>query len=55
VPKGFRSDVAYTHYSLLRTIESAWNLAPLTANDELPGAEALAHRGRGRAETRGDG
>jgi len=23
VPKGFRSDVAYTHYSLLRTIESA--------------------------------
>jgi phosphatidylinositol-3-phosphatase len=33
VPKGFRSDVAYTHYSLLRTIESAWNLAPLTAND----------------------
>ena len=33
VPKGLRSDVAYTHYSLLRTIESAWNLAPLTAND----------------------
>ena len=33
MPKGFRSDVAYTHYSLLRTIESAWNLAPLTAND----------------------
>src|SRR5882762_6370930 len=33
VPKGFRSDVACTHYSLLRTIESAWNLAPLTAND----------------------
>ena len=33
VPKGFRSDVAYTHYSLLRTIESAWSLAPLTAND----------------------
>ena len=33
VPKGFRSEVAYTHYSLLRTIESAWSLAPLTAND----------------------
>jgi hypothetical protein len=33
VPKGFTSQVAYNHYSLLRTIESAWNLAPLTAND----------------------
>ena len=33
VPKGFQSRVAYNHYSLLRTIEIAWNLAPLTAND----------------------
>jgi acid phosphatase len=33
VPKGFKSQVPYNHYSLLRTIESAWNLAPLTAND----------------------
>jgi phospholipase C len=27
------SSTPYTHYSLLRTIESAWSLAPLTAND----------------------
>jgi phosphatidylinositol-3-phosphatase len=33
VPKGFQSRVAYNHYSLLRTIETAWNLAPLTTND----------------------
>lgn len=33
VPAGFRSSVAYNHYSLLRTIEVAWGLAPLTAND----------------------
>jgi phosphatidylinositol-3-phosphatase len=33
VPAGFRSAVAYSHYSLLRTIEVAWGLAPLTAND----------------------
>jgi hypothetical protein len=33
VPAGFRSAVAYNHYSLLRTIEVAWGLAPLTAND----------------------
>jgi hypothetical protein len=33
VPAGFRSAVPYTHYSLLRTIETAWGLAPLTAND----------------------
>jgi hypothetical protein len=25
--------VAYTHYSLLKTVEWAWGLAPLTAND----------------------
>jgi hypothetical protein len=25
--------MAYSHYSLLRTIEVAWGLAPLTAND----------------------
>jgi len=33
VPDGFRSATAYNHYSLLRTIEVAWGLAPLTAND----------------------
>jgi hypothetical protein len=33
VPKGFQSHVAYNHYSLLRTIQTAWNLAPLTASD----------------------
>jgi phospholipase C len=30
---GFTSDVAYSHYSLLHTIESLWNLEPLTDND----------------------
>jgi hypothetical protein len=33
VPAGFRSTVAYNHYSLLRTVEAAWGLAPLTTND----------------------
>jgi len=33
VPAGFRSAVPYNHYSLLRTIEVAWGLEPLTAND----------------------
>ena len=33
VPTGFRSASAYTHYSLVRTIEDVWNLAPLTPND----------------------
>ncbi|HMD91516.1 MAG TPA: alkaline phosphatase family protein [Trebonia sp.] len=33
VPKGFQSQVAYTHYSLLRTIETAWGLSPLAAGD----------------------
>jgi hypothetical protein len=33
ISPGFRSPVAYTHYSLLRTIERAWDLAPLGAND----------------------
>jgi hypothetical protein len=33
VPAGFRSSVAYNHYSLLRTVEVAWSLAPLTVND----------------------
>jgi phosphatidylinositol-3-phosphatase len=33
VPAGFRSAAAYNHYSLLRTIEVAWGLAPLTTND----------------------
>jgi acid phosphatase len=33
VPAGFKSQVPYNHYSLLRTIEAAWGLAPLTASD----------------------
>ena len=33
VPAGFRSGIHYTHYSLLRTVESAWGLSPLTGND----------------------
>jgi phosphatidylinositol-3-phosphatase len=33
VPAGYRSQIPYNHYSLLRTIETAWGLAPLTAND----------------------
>jgi hypothetical protein len=30
---GFRSNTFYTHYSLLKTIESSWGLASLTSND----------------------
>jgi acid phosphatase len=33
VPAGYQSQIPYNHYSLLRTIEAAWGLAPLTAND----------------------
>ncbi|HSR86589.1 MAG TPA: alkaline phosphatase family protein [Streptosporangiaceae bacterium] len=33
VRAGFRSAVAYDHYSLLRTIEVAWGLTPLTTHD----------------------
>jgi hypothetical protein len=33
VAPGFRSATAYSHYSLLRTIEQSWGLAPLTTND----------------------
>jgi acid phosphatase len=33
VPAGFKSAVAYNHYSLLRTVEVAWGLDPLTTND----------------------
>jgi acid phosphatase len=33
VPAGFKSQVPYNHYSLLRTIETAWGLAPLTTHD----------------------
>jgi phosphatidylinositol-3-phosphatase len=32
-PAGYSSAVAYNHYCLLRTIEAAWGLQPLTAND----------------------
>ena len=30
---GYTSDTRFTHYSLLRTIEDAWGLDPLTDND----------------------
>ena len=33
VKAGYRSDTRYDHYALLRTIEAAWGLAPLTSND----------------------
>lgn len=33
VKRGFTSDAYYSHYSLLRTIEDSWGLAPLTPND----------------------
>ena len=31
--RGYRTDIPYGHYSLLRTIEDAWDLDPLTDND----------------------
>lgn len=33
VKTGFSSDQTYSHYSLLHTIEAAWDLQPLTKND----------------------
>ena len=33
VPAGFRSAVRHDHYSLLKTVEESWGLAPLSAND----------------------
>ncbi|SRR6266567_1222132 len=33
VPAGFQSAVAYTHYSLLRTIENNFGIGTMTAND----------------------
>jgi len=33
VKRGYQSGAEYTHYSLLHTIETAWRLQPLTAND----------------------
>jgi len=33
VSPGYRSTARYSHYSLLRTIEDSWALAPLTGND----------------------
>jgi len=33
IPPGYISQVPYNHYSLLRTIEESWGLAPLTGND----------------------
>ncbi|MDR7080773.1 phospholipase C [Arthrobacter ginsengisoli] len=38
--KGYVSETRYTHYSLLRTIEDAWGLDPLTDNDR--GAAGMA-------------
>jgi hypothetical protein len=32
--KAHKSDGAFTHYSLLHTIESLWGLTPLTENDK---------------------
>jgi phospholipase C len=32
--KAYKSDAAFTHYSLLHTIENLWGLAPLTDNDK---------------------
>jgi phospholipase C len=31
---GYQSSLAYSHYSLLHTVESLWGLAPLTNNDK---------------------
>jgi phosphatidylinositol-3-phosphatase len=33
VPAGYTSSASYTHYSLLKTVEQAWGLSALTAND----------------------
>ncbi len=33
VRPGYRSSTSYNHYSLLKTIEAAWGLPPLTNND----------------------
>lgn len=33
VKRGFQSAATYNHYSLLRTVESLWDLAPLAAGD----------------------
>jgi phospholipase C len=38
--KGYTSETRFTHYSLLRTIEDAWGLDPLTDSDR--NAEAMA-------------
>lgn len=38
--KGFISETRFTHYSLLRTVEDAWGLEPLTDNDR--NAESMA-------------
>jgi acid phosphatase len=39
VKPGYTSSIAYDHFSVLATIESNWNLAPLTSNDG--GASAM--------------
>jgi acid phosphatase len=40
VTPGYHSTAAYSHYSWQKTIETAWGLAPLTANDT--GAAAMS-------------
>ena len=44
VRQGYRSAAAYDHYSLLRTVETLWNLPPLAAGDggATPMTEFLA-------------
>ncbi len=38
IKPGYTSTVRYTHYSLLRTVEAAWGLPSLTANDQAASA-----------------
>jgi phosphatidylinositol-3-phosphatase len=43
VPKGFQSDVAHDHYSLLRTIEDAWNLGCLNRSCDANNLNEFFH------------
>ena len=51
VPAGFVSQTRYNHYSLVRTIEQAWELPPLTANDAsaTPMSDFFSHQDVGRS------
>ena len=67
VAPGFTSSTRYNHYSLLKTIEQAWALAPLTANDSAavamtdffaavaPGTSTVRVNAGGPAYTGADG